>query len=317
MRYWWVNHKQTVRQEIGGGYLWSPKTEANGARSQYYNNMREAAPGDVILSYANGVVGHAGIVRDFAITAPMPSSYGEAAPWRGEGWLLPASWHRLEPTIPPKTIFRQIAPLLPTKYSPLRLATGDGNQKAYFTEIDERLFSLIAGLGGVTIEQLQADAPVGPDVVANLDDAVQSQIEDDAGLPQTQKEQLILARKGQGLFRSRVMELEPRCRLTGVDNPVLLIASHVKPWRACSTADERLDGENGLMLTPHVDRLFDKGLISFENSGDVLLSPKLDRADLNRLGLADACSRNAGPFSKGQAGYLNHHRNIVFVKSSS
>jgi putative restriction endonuclease len=316
MKYWWVNHKQTARQEISGGYLWSPKTEANGARSQFYDNMREAAPGDVVVSYANGLVGHAGIVTEFAVTAPMPSSFGTGTYWRGEGWLLPVSWSQLEPKVPPKTILRQIAPLLPTKYSPLRPETGDGNQKAYLAEIDERLFSLVAGLGGVTAEQLGANASGGPDVIAVLEDAAQRQIEEDAGLTDTQKEQLVLARKGQGLFRSRVIELEPRCRLTGVDTPVLLIASHIKPWRACSTATERLDGENGLMLTPHVDRLFDKGLISFTDSGGVLMSPKLDRADIGRLGLGEACSKSVGRFSDGQAHYLKHHRDVVFVRSS-
>ena len=41
MRFWWVNHKQTARQELTGGYLWSPKTEARGTRSQFYDNMRK------------------------------------------------------------------------------------------------------------------------------------------------------------------------------------------------------------------------------------------------------------------------------------
>jgi hypothetical protein len=279
--------------------------------------MREAAPGDVVLSYANGVVGNAGVVRDFAITAPMPSTFGAGSYWRGEGWLLPVSWTPLEPKVPPKTILRQIAPLLPAKYSPLRPETGDGNQKAYLAEIDERLFSLVAGLGGVTAAQLGASESVGPDIIADLEDAAERQIEDDSELTETEKEQLILARKGQGLFRSRVIELESRCRLTGVENPVLLIASHIKPWRACSTAAERLDGENGLMLTPHVDRLFDKGLISFTNSGRVLLSPQLDQLDIDRLGLAESCLKNVGRFREGQTRYLMHHREVVFVKSGS
>jgi putative restriction endonuclease len=49
-QFWWVNHKQTARQEIEGQYLWSPKTQSNGARSQFYDNMREASPGDLVLS---------------------------------------------------------------------------------------------------------------------------------------------------------------------------------------------------------------------------------------------------------------------------
>ena len=30
MRFWWVNQNQTYRQEVAGGYLWSPKLRAYG-----------------------------------------------------------------------------------------------------------------------------------------------------------------------------------------------------------------------------------------------------------------------------------------------
>jgi len=55
MNYWWVNHKQTVRQEIEGGYLWSPKREKNGSRSQFYEFMREVRPGDLVVSFADTI----------------------------------------------------------------------------------------------------------------------------------------------------------------------------------------------------------------------------------------------------------------------
>ena len=53
MKIWWVNHKQTVREEVSGGFLWSPFRESGGNKSQYYDNMRLASPGDLVLSYAN------------------------------------------------------------------------------------------------------------------------------------------------------------------------------------------------------------------------------------------------------------------------
>jgi hypothetical protein len=64
-----------------------------------------------------------------------------------------------------------------------------------------------------------------------------------------------------------VSRIEHACRITGVNRPEHLIASHCKPWRDCESHDERLDGENGLLLTPTVDHLFDRGFISFENDG--------------------------------------------------
>ena len=184
MRFWWVNHKQTARQEIEGRYLWSPKSEANGVRSQFYDNMRVAAPGDFVLSYANGLVGHAGLVANYPLTAPKPESFGSVGSyWSDEGWLLPMRWLPLPLPIPPKTILKQIAPLLPEKYSPLRAETGDGNQKAYFSEIDSRLFTLVAGLGGVTDDVLKATASEEVDFITQINSVAQSVIEQDIDRP--------------------------------------------------------------------------------------------------------------------------------------
>ena len=88
----------------------------------------------------------------------------------------------------------------------------------------------------------------------------------------TVKEALVLARRGQGLFRARVQTIETHCRVTRVDRPEHLRASHCKPWRD-ATNEERLDGDNGLLLTPTIDHLFDRGFISFDPDGHLLISP--------------------------------------------
>src|SRR5262245_33573398 len=75
-RYWWVNHKQTWRQEIEGQYLWSPKTKRNGTQSEFYNNMRRASPGDLVLSYAGAQIRYVGRVAEFAFSAPKPEEFG-------------------------------------------------------------------------------------------------------------------------------------------------------------------------------------------------------------------------------------------------
>jgi hypothetical protein len=82
---------------------------------------------------------------------------------------------------------------------------------------------------------------------------------------QTDRAAIIRARWGQGIFKQRVMEIERRCRITGVDNPIHLVASHCRPWRD-SINEERLNGENGLLLTPSIDHLFDRGFIGFMDS---------------------------------------------------
>jgi len=78
---------------------------------------------------------------------------------------------------------------------------------------------------------------------------LETTVEQDQSIAETDREAIIRARRGQGLFKHRVLEIETRCRITGVDNLVHLVASHCKPWRD-STNEERLNGENGLLLTP-------------------------------------------------------------------
>jgi predicted restriction endonuclease len=119
---------------------------------------------------------------------------------------------------------------------------------------------------------------------------LQEVIEEDPGLDVTEKQALVLARRGQGRFRDLVSEQELRCRITRVDRPEHLRASHCKPWRD-STNAERLDPNNGLLLTPSIDHLFDRGFISFEDTGRVLLSPVAHRPSLQRMGVAvDRCA---------------------------
>ncbi len=76
LQFWWVNHNQTARQEIDGQYLWSPKTESNGARSEFYNNMRRATPGAPVLSSSGPLLPSVGRVAAFACPEPPPEEFG-------------------------------------------------------------------------------------------------------------------------------------------------------------------------------------------------------------------------------------------------
>jgi putative restriction endonuclease len=316
MRFWWVNHAQTMRQEIAGGYLWSPVTEANGARSQFYDNMRRAAPGDLVLSYANGQVGRIGLAADFAINAPKPAEFGAiGAYWNSAGWLLPVQWLDAALAVRPKALLARLAPLLPQTHSPVRAATGDGNQKAYLAEVDPAVFDVVLEAAQLRLADfiaLRLTITIS-DFTRQLDDLVEEKIREDTGLDQTLREQLTRARRGQGLFRRRVLDVEPVCRVTGIDKPNLLIASHIKPWRACGTANERLDGFNGLMLAPHADFLFDRGLIGFEEDGRTLFSPHLSDADAIKLGLHNSQRPPPKPLRGESRAYFQHHRANVFI----
>jgi hypothetical protein len=107
-----------------------------------------------------------------------------------------------------------------------------------------------------------------------------------------------------------VRTVERACRITKVERAEHLIASHVQPWRDSSN-EQRLDGENGLLLTPTADHLFDKGFISFEDGGQLIISPVADRKSLGRMGIDLEKRINVGAFSEGQRRYLDFHRENV------
>jgi hypothetical protein len=138
----------------------------------------------------------------------------------------------------------------------------------------------------------------------------------DAEIPSTTRQSLIHARIGQGLFKERVARIEHACRITFVDNPAHLIGSHIKPWRE-STNEERLHGANGLLLTPTADHLFDRGFISFEDNGEVLVSPVVDVVSLKRMGLDPQRPPPPVPFNTDQKHFLAHHRREVFLSPAN
>lgn len=143
MNFWWVNNKQTARHEISGGFLWSPKRERNGARSQYYEFMRQARPGDVVVSFANAQIGHYGMVSGFPVAAPKPPEFGRAGEnWSNDGWLVPVTWAAVNQPFRPKDHIDQLRGHLPERYSPIQ-ANGNGNQKAYLTKIDGALLEAL------------------------------------------------------------------------------------------------------------------------------------------------------------------------------
>jgi len=125
---------------------------------------------------------------------------------------------------------------------------------------------------------------------------------------------LSAARTKQQLFRRRLIDVEKQCRLTKIMDLRFLRASHIKPWASCETATERTDGNNGLLLTPSADSLFDRGWISFETSGHLLVSADLPSEVVDRIGLKLKSGRPCGAFNTQQSAYLEFHQNSVFEK---
>jgi hypothetical protein len=199
-------------------------------------------------------------------------------------------------------------------------------QSIYLTSVPEDLAQALGALIGPEFEALAARGDEEDDQVSFVADDLpfvdeweehlQREIESNENLPTTERAALVQARRGQGIFKLRVCQVEHFCRITRVQNPAHLVASHCKPWRD-SNDSERLNGENGLLLTPSIDHLFDRGFISFEDNGRLILSPVAHRPSLKRMGVPVDSSLNVGGFSSGQRHFLQYHRNSVFLQSRS
>ena len=318
MRYWWVNQNQTYRHEVQGGYLWSPKRNANGARNPFYESMREVAPGDLIFSFMGTRILAVGIAQSYCWESPKPLEFGTAGQnWENIGWKVKVSFTELANKVRPKDHIGILRPLLPEKYSPLQ-PNGNGLQSVYLTEVPASLAEVLVGLIGQEVAPIAAAAsavkPVAADDLDLWERRLEHQLAEDSTVPDTERQAIIRARIGQGLFKERVAKIEARCRITGVENPVHLIASHCKPWRD-ATNEERLNGENGLLLTPSIDHLFDRGFIGFEDNGRLIISPVAHRPSLQRMGIDTTNVVNVGGFTSGQKRFLDFHRNAVLLLS--
>lgn len=294
MNYWWVNHSGTHTQEVAGGYIWCPPTDVNGHPRETYTNLTRAAVGDIVFSYAHKAIRAIGVVKAKYSDAPKPDYGSAGSNWSATGWLLPIEWTRLGEPLQPLAIWEQIQPLMPAVHAPLTSA-GTGAMNVYLAKLDEELGALLQAF-------IARDNDDVPQAVA---DAAAEQAIAHSAIPETTKLQLINARLGQGLFRSRVSAISPRCRVTGTADPRVLIASHIKPWCESSN-EERLDGHNGLLLAPHVDKLFDRFWISFQDDGQLITAGPAAVGLLRNWGIDPDLPTE--PLTRQQRKYMAYHR---------
>jgi hypothetical protein len=308
-----VNHKRTHQQELDGEFLWSPKRKQSSADSESSNNMTRIVPGDVVFAYSfeTGTLRAVGVALGRAREAPNPFEFDTGIKQSGghRGWQVTVRFAELSQPLNPRTCAAELAPLLPEKYSPLR-TNGDGNPALYLASVPQRLAAALRRLVG---EELEAHIEEIRQRAGSHfpDDVAEEALLQRRDLSPVQKVDLVKARRGQGLFRTNLESVESSCRLTGLLDRRHLRAIHIKPWRICNDA-EKLDGCNGLLLSPHLEHLFCRGYISFADSGELLVSRYLNPAVLDKWGLHLPCQVNA--FRSEQCRYLEFHRNEVFER---
>ena len=199
-----------------------------------------------------------------------------------------------------------ITPLLAVKYAPIQ-TNGRGKEIVYLAEISKQFADLLMSLSKVDISSIEKK--LTPQVGSSFTDEEILQQMPKSLEGDLEKSQWTKSRRGQGVFKSNVRLVEQRCRVTGLSDMKHLRASHIKPWKY-SDNNEKLDRYNGLLLSPHIDHLFDQGFISFNDEGFMMVSTQLEIEVLDKW-LIDP-NLNVGMFTLEQCQYLRFHRENIF-----
>lgn len=128
----------------------------------------------------------------------------------------------------------------------------------------------------------------------------------------TERKGLVISRVGQGYYRQQIIDKwKCKCPVSGITIKSILISSHIVPWSE-STDIEKLDVENGILLSPNIDALFDKHLISFNENGFIMISNKISSDCREKLGINEFIQI---PVSNGMKSYLKRHRKKFYEKN--
>lgn len=137
-------------------------------------------------------------------------------------------------------------------------------------------------------------------------------VEEKVASQETEKQkQIRYARNGQGKYRDALLEECPYCPITMINDERLLIASHIKPW-AASDDLEKVDPQNGFMLSPLYDKLFDRGFITFTDDRCLHISEWISPKNIERIGMKDNTFIQQLPLNPYRIAYLDFHRKNIF-----
>lgn len=292
-----------------------PKKKKGGARNTFYDNMTMVKPGDIVFSFFNTKISYLGIIKSHGYTQAKPAFGSVGEVWESDGWMVNVDYRKIRNGIRPADYIEKLKPLLPSKYSPLQV-NGRGNEGVYLTQIPEPLAIKLLELIGEDATPIKSESSeqlgeVKTDREAE-EERIAKLIKKDTRISQTEKEALIKARNGQGLFRDAVLNLHGKCPFTGISNPRFLRAGHLKPWSKCESNEERLSPLNGIPLTPVADDLVDQGLVTFDSDGRAIFSPLLKIDEAAAMGIDATKEYRIKILDLGQEAYLNYHRTNIF-----
>lgn len=298
MAFYWVNIGKSNKIVKESKYLWAPDYTFTKSKKKIekagWKFVPKVLKGDVIFCYFKKRIQFIAIAKNKAYSFCRPITE-EFSKWNNEGHKIDVDLHILNNPINKDDIKDEIFTFY-NKYCKPKLITSSKNISQNY------LISLPDGLANLLLKLCAEDSIlIQKDMTKN--NSKKSKIN------KTTSESIIKARIGQGKFRNDVLGLwNNTCPISKVDKSELLIASHIVSWQL-SNDEEKLDPYNGLPLSPSLDKLFDKGYISFSDDGNLLFN-KIYEENLKQLGI-DKKSRINNLNNKHKA-YLKRHRDLYY-----
>ncbi|WP_152988391.1 HNH endonuclease [Janthinobacterium sp. Ant5-2-1] len=313
MNFYWVNIGLSYDEVVENGFLWAPlqgekpvdiNDVSKGIRVRKYDhwtNVGLVKAGDIIFCNMDRKIRFIAVALADAETATRPSTR------TFRQWGVNGNKVRIDifPLPTPLSVDGYIHEAFQTRYnigSKPTVFKSNGNVfQGYMASIpDAAGLDLLSMSREIETSVVEASDILGRDFFSSAKRPVGA----------TTRQTIREARIGQGYFRQELIKLWKSCPVTGLANLDLLIASHMKPW-ATSDDSERLDPFNGFLFSPHVDRLFDKGLIGFTDAGQIMISPLLTAKDLSALNISTTIII---PIQAQHKPYLAAHRLLFGFK---
>lgn len=294
MKFFWVNIGTSYKEVLDGDFLWAPISSNNAKGTEihraHWDNVANVRTGDIIFCCYKKHINFIAQASEDAKLADRPTSRSFDE-WGKKG--------------------NQVNVTITHLHCPV---SRDDISAAFIKRFNQycipTVFTNKGTLSQIYMAQLPADAGLFLLEAAQQIGLAENALIDEGNLngkvSETTRAALIQARVGQGKFRSDLMKRwNHRCSLTGIENIDLLIASHIVAWAKCDNK-ARLDPDNGLLLASHVDRLFDRGWISFADDGELLVDKDLSAADRKILAIEQF--PRLKKLTNGNRHYLAKHR---------
>ncbi|GEM_PF-548761 len=304
MAYYWVNIGDSQEEVEKHNFLWAPEYGINKNGKRFVNASWKPVPkvksGDVIICHSSKHVVYLAQATSDAYPHQRPDTrtYDK---WKLEGFKIDVELIVLPQPIKNAEFKNEIIDRFNSSCVPKLFNSRREVGENYMVSIPEAVADIVLSAVGEAASKIHR--PIRSD-----EDAAKKKKRKRKAYLERQKQAIVNARIGQGQFRKDVLELwDNTCPVTNITIPELLIASHIVSW-ALSDDQEKVDGYNGLPLSPNADKLFDKGLISFSDNGEILISPSLPIKTLNALGISEHTVING--LTGEHAYYLGRHREI-------